>query len=157
MTDVITNAIINDVLNMYRDTIRNVRNPNRNSFMLSRYYNNPPVGGYQVNEEHEYILPDDDDVSSTVLLEIVTRFGSQENESFMKNHRRSQIKSIGKYKKIPKDSELCETACPICIDNFKENECYRTLSCNHVFHKRCIDHWFRKDHSDCPMCRTIII
>jgi hypothetical protein len=151
----IEQEIINDVLNIYRDAIRNVRNPSRNfNLHLSRYYNNPPVGGYEVNEEHEYILPDNDDITASVLLEIVTRFGTRETDSVI---RRSKIKGLGKYHKIPKESPLTAETCPICIDNFKEHECYRTLSCSHSFHKRCIDRWFRKDHSDCPMCRTKII
>ena len=146
LTRIITRTLINDILNVYRD-----------SALSTRYYNEPPQGGYNVNEEYEYILPDNDDVSSAVLLEIVTRFGSPETESFMKSVRRDQIKNIGKYKKIKKDDDLCTTACPICIEEFKENEFCRTLTCSHSFHKRCIDHWFRKDHSDCPMCRAKIL
>ena len=146
---IITRSLINDILNVYRDRSINV--------LSTRYYNEPPQGGYNVNEEHEYILPDNDDVSSVVLLEIVTRFGSPETDSFMKSVRRDQIKNIGKYKKVKKDDDMCTIVCPICIEEFKENEFYRKLECSHCFHKRCIDKWFRKDHSDCPMCRTKII
>jgi len=154
LANIVQQTFINDILNVYRQSTRNVRNPNRNfQIISSRYYNDPPRGGYSINEEHEYILPDDDDITSTVLLEIVTRFGSPETESFFKNFRRKQIKEIGKYKKVTAGSELLETTCPICIEEFKENEYYRTLECTHHFHKRCIDKWFRKDHSDCPMCR----
>ena len=154
INNIIQETLVNDMLNIYRESIRSVRNPNRNFQLISsRYYNNPPVGGYQISEEHDYILPDDDDISSSVLLEIITRFGSPENESFFKNCRRTQIKEIGKYKKINAESSLLQTTCPICIEEFKENEYSRTLNCSHSFHKRCIDHWFRKDHSDCPMCR----
>ena len=145
----LTRTLLNDIF---------LRNPiNRRTHVISsRYYNDPPNGGYQINEEHEYILPDNDDISSTLLLEIVTRFGSPETESFMKSVRRDQIKGIGKYKKI-KENEMCQLECPICLENFKINEFYRKLDCSHCFHKRCIDRWFRKDHSDCPMCRAKII
>jgi len=156
--NLIQETFINDILNLYRESVRNVRNPNRNFHIISsRYYNDPPRGGYQVNEEHDYILPDDDDISSTVLLEVITRFGSPETDSFLKNCRRKQIKNIGKYKKVTASSELLQTSCPICLDDFKENEFYRALDCKHCFHKRCIDRWFRKDHSDCPMCRTKVL
>jgi hypothetical protein len=157
MNNVLSEMIVSDVLNMYRDSIRSVRNPNRHfHFLSSRYYNDPPSGGYQINEEHEYILPDNDDITSTVLLEVVTRFGSPETDLLLKNARRTQIKNIGKYKKV-KEESLKETVCPICIENFKENEFYRKLDCSHCFHKRCIDRWFKKDHSDCPMCRKKIL
>jgi len=156
LRDILTETIVGDVLNMYHGVTRLRRNPNRHfQFLSSRYYNDPPAGGYQINEEHEYIFPDRDDISSTVLLEVVTRFGTPpENE---KNQRRDQIKNIGKYKKVKKDDPLKDTDCPICIDCFKDNEFYRKLDCGHCFHKRCIDHWFRKDHSECPMCRKKII
>ena len=104
--------------------------------------------------EEEYILEDTDDLSSTILLDIVTRFGSPGNDSFMKLYKKSQIKTIGKYKKVKND---CELECPICLEQLKTNEYYRELSCKHVFHKKCIDRWFKKDHSDCPMCRTKIL
>jgi len=117
----------------------------RNNRLTRRYTRH-----YLINEE-EY-----DDLSATLLLEIVTSFGSPGNDSFMKLYKKTQIKNLGKYKKV-KDPELCQSCCPICIDNFKENEYFRELSCKHVFHKKCIDRWFKKDHSDCPMCRTKII
>ena len=158
IVNVIQQVFINDMLNMYRENVRAVRNPNRNfQIISSRYYNDPPRGGYLVDEEHDYILPDDDDVTSTVLLELVTRFGSPETDSFFKSERRTQIKEIGKYKKVTNNSDLLNVTCPICIEEFKENEYYRTLECKHCFHKRCIDRWFRKDHSDCPMCRRKIM
>ena len=104
--------------------------------------------------EEEYVLEDTDDLSSTILLDIVTRFGSPGNDSFMKLYKKSQIKTIGKYKKVKCDSE---SDCPICLEQLKTNEYYRELSCKHVFHKKCIDRWFKKDHSDCPMCRAKIL
>jgi hypothetical protein len=154
LSDNVSQLFIDNILNIYHENIRNIRNPNRNFQILSsRYYNDPPQGGYRVNEEHEYILPDDDDISSSILLETIMRFGSPETECFLKNCKKNQLKNI-KYKKITSSSELLQTSCSICIDEFKENEYYRTLGCNHTFHKRCIDRWFRKDHSDCPLCRT---
>ena len=146
---VIQDALRTNILNIYRDTMRNVRS--------RRYFNNPPIGGYIIDEEFEYILPDRDDLSSTLLLDIVTRFGSPGNDTLhehMKKQRRNQIKNIGKYKKIV--SDLCSD-CPICLDTLKVGEYSRTLDCNHTFHKKCIDRWFKKDHSDCPMCRKVII
>jgi hypothetical protein len=157
-TNAIHQALLNDMLNIYRNNTRTRQNPNRNfNFISSRYYNDPPQGGHQINEDHDYILPDDDDITATVLLEVVTRFGSPETDSFMKKSRQMEIKNIGKYKKVLKESELLELTCPICIENFKENEYFRKLECSHIYHKKCIDHWFRKDHSDCPMCRKKII
>jgi len=121
----------------------------------SRYYNDPPRGGYQVNEEHEYIFPEDiDDLASLVFLDVTTRFGSPvTNEIEIKNQRKLKIKQI-KYHKVKNESE---TECPICLENLKTNEYQRTLDCKHCFHKKCIDRWFKKDNDCCPMCRATII
>jgi hypothetical protein len=157
----IFSSITNNILNIYHGAIRDTLNPNRLSGVTralvdSRYYNNPPLGGYAVDEEHEYIFPDDDDLSSMVFLDIVTRFGSPADGAFdIKEHRRNKIKKIGKYKKVKEiDSEVI---CPICLDSLQLGEYKRILECNHCFHKKCIDKWFKKDHSECPMCRKVIL
>ena len=150
-------SIINNILNIYSGTgssrPRTIRNPNRISpeihtgigrtsvAISSRYYNNPPQGGYLVDEEHEYIFPDADDLASLVFLDVATRFGSPGSE--MKDYRMNDV--------------LLNNQCPICIENFCCGEYQRTLNCSHSFHKKCIDKWFKKDKNDCPMCRAKII
>jgi len=133
-----------------------------------RYYNNPPIGGYILNEENDYIIrgiQDRDDLSSIIFLDVATRFGSPGSESSnalsnnYKKYRRTKIKNLGTYKKI-KESDpilLLLKQCPICIDDFCCGEYQRTLDCGHCFHKKCIDRWFKKDKNDCPMCRAKII
>ncbi len=112
----------------------------------NRYYNIPPIGGYQVDEEYNYVFVDD--ISSMLFLELVTQIHN--NKETVKD----QLKKI-KYHRV-KDN-LLETSCSICIDNFQLGEYQRTLCCSHVFHKKCIDRWFKKNKTDCPMCRTKII
>ena len=173
-------SIVNNILNMYSGNTRTVRNPNRISLEIignvnenntvpnqiqyqntrtlsSRYYNNPPQGGYILDEEHDYIFTDTDDLASLVFLDVATRFGSPENTEFMKDYRKNRIKKIGPYKKIKDGDLLLNNQCPICIDEFYCGEYQRTLNCNHSFHKKCIDKWFKKDKNDCPMCRTKIL
>ena len=41
--------------------------------------------------------------------------------------------------------------CSICLINFKKNTSVRTLVCNHVFHKHCIELWLLKNWR-CPNC-----
>jgi hypothetical protein len=138
LTTAIHDAIISNI-----NIVDNYRNSYRNNYR-----------NYVVSQEIEYYIPDRDDLSSTLLLDIVTRFGSPGNDSFIKNYRKNQINNIGKYKKV---KEPLESECPICLDTFKPNEYYRKLNCNHCFHKRCIDRWFKSDHSECPMCRKKIL
>lgn len=44
--------------------------------------------------------------------------------------------------------------CPICLDDDHENVI--KLSCNHFFHKHCIDRWV-SNNSSCPVCRLKLI
>jgi hypothetical protein len=165
MDDIIHRAIVDNLLNRYRNARRTTLNHNAistlnaSSFISSRYYTDPPPGGYAIDEEHNYILPNDDS-SIQVVVDVIMSFGSPgttppKTDSLLQ--RREQIKSIGKYKKIKDTSVLQEKSCPICIDEFVCGEYNRTLDCGHVFHKKCIDRWFKKNHSDCPMCRKVIL
>jgi hypothetical protein len=152
LNNAIRASMVNNLLNIMRE-----RTP---TFLSSRYYNNPPIGGYLLNEENEYILPDRDDMASMVFLDMINRFGSPGTDNGFaeryKNYRNKKIKNLGKYKKI-KETDNFDGPCPICMDDFCKGEYHRTLDCTHVFHKKCIDKWFKKDKNDCPMCRKVII
>ena len=49
-------------------------------------------------------------------------------------------------------SKLKDVECAICNDEFKEDELYKTLECNHNYHLDCILLWFNKERT-CPLCR----
>jgi hypothetical protein len=154
MESLVRDSIRDNILNIYRGIVRDQANPNRsgirNNYIHSVYYND-------LSSEHNYIIPsDDDDFTSTILIDIVTNFGSPGNDSFLKTLRKNKIKDIS-YRKIKKNDPLLEETCSICLDDFKYREFHKELSCKHNFHKKCIDRWFNKDHSDCPMCRSKVI
>ncbi|XP_078268046.1 E3 ubiquitin-protein ligase RNF128 isoform X1 [Rhinoraja longicauda] len=46
--------------------------------------------------------------------------------------------------------------CAVCIDAYKPNDVVRILTCNHLFHKSCIDPWLL-EHRTCPMCKCDIL
>lgn len=46
--------------------------------------------------------------------------------------------------------------CAICLDDFKYgDECRMFVSCNHGFHRACIDEWLARN-GHCPLCRGSI-
>ncbi|XP_074963173.1 E3 ubiquitin-protein ligase RNF128 isoform X2 [Phalacrocorax aristotelis] len=47
-------------------------------------------------------------------------------------------------------------SCVVCIEPYKPNEVVRVLTCNHLFHKNCIDPWLL-EHRTCPMCKCNIL
>lgn len=44
--------------------------------------------------------------------------------------------------------------CAICLGTMETTN-FKTLSCNHCFHKECIDTWL-KNNSTCPYCRAVV-
>ncbi|KFV91579.1 E3 ubiquitin-protein ligase RNF128, partial [Eurypyga helias] len=49
-----------------------------------------------------------------------------------------------------------EDTCVVCMELYKPNEVVRVLTCNHLFHKNCIDPWLL-EHRTCPMCKCDIL
>ncbi|NXL34476.1 RN128 ligase, partial [Glaucidium brasilianum] len=47
-------------------------------------------------------------------------------------------------------------SCAVCIEQYKPNDVVRILTCNHLFHKNCIDPWLL-EHRTCPMCKCDIL
>lgn len=63
---------------------------------------------------------------------------------------------IGSYERFsPKRHNISEP-CSICRCEYKNNEGIRILDCNHNFHKKCVDRWFKKENVTCPLCRKNI-
>jgi len=46
--------------------------------------------------------------------------------------------------------------CAICLDELEEGDAVRKLTCDHLFHKECIDPWLL-DHHNCPLCKDDIM
>ena len=60
--------------------------------------------------------------------------------------------SISSY--TPKKNEinnLCCTICLISLENYVDDPISK-LKCNHIFHKKCIEEWY-KNNRNCPICR----
>ncbi len=60
---------------------------------------------------------------------------------------------VSAYKQIKTDDILIGQICGICQEEYKLRQYKRELECKHVFHKKCIDKWF-KNSITCPVCRA---
>lgn len=47
-------------------------------------------------------------------------------------------------------------ACAVCIELYKPGDVLTILTCNHFFHKSCIEPWLL-EHRTCPMCKCDIL
>ena len=100
------------------------------------------------NEEEE-----DNDIiqqQQNLVFEIVNNINLAINlsvENILNNLINISFKSQGNNKENDK--------CPICFDNFKENEQVKMTFCFHVFHIVCIKKWIetKLECPDCPICR----
>jgi len=46
--------------------------------------------------------------------------------------------------------------CPICLKDIEKGNLIRQNSCSHIYHKHCLDDWFKIKHI-CPNCNLDII
>ena len=51
--------------------------------------------------------------------------------------------------------DINEGKCIICFDGLEEKEICKIVTCDHVFHKECINKWLNVKQN-CPCCRTSI-
>lgn len=67
---------------------------------------------------------------------------------------KSKLNYLGPYTRItPHDPIVIkQEKCIICIEEYQSGLYKRNLSCNHVFHKKCIDKWLQQTNK-CPICR----
>ena len=55
---------------------------------------------------------------------------------------------------IPDLNESEEYKCTVCLEEMKDEEEIILLDCNHFFHKKCIETWFKNCSNKCPICRV---
>ena len=98
-------------------------------------------------KKSDLIISVDIDSNDTTIMN-VNLFKKLKKTEFVK----TQLPKYKRVKEIDTDNNCC-----ICLDQYNTNTYKRTLDCNHHFHKKCIDKWFRSctdDDISCPMCRT---
>ena len=50
-----------------------------------------------------------------------------------------------------------EKTCSICLEDYSKEDKIVQLDCSHIFHRKCVETWFKsKTIKNCPLCRIII-
>ena len=110
------------------------------------------------NSNNEYIVNDNDNIEYHIYYDVMddeeTRNNEEEYDYF------SSCKEINnklcKPIRIKENDNLIinKECCNICCEDYIIGQYKRTLpSCNHIFHKKCVDKWL-KTKSNCPVCRN---
>lgn len=76
------------------------------------------------------------------------------NENVKPKNRQNKLSNLD-IEPFYKCKNKNEDACSICLNKIETNEYIRKLKCNHLFHKKCVDKWLKKNQN-CPMCRKTI-
>jgi hypothetical protein len=96
----------------------------------------------------------EDTVQFDIEFEIITSPETVLN--YFKNCKEINEK-VTKSEKIKKNDVLLTENCLICIENYTQGQFKRCLpKCKHIFHKKCIDKWLKKNAS-CPVCRDVLL
>ncbi|XP_014851935.1 PREDICTED: E3 ubiquitin-protein ligase RNF128 [Poecilia mexicana] len=85
----------------------------------------------------------------------------------MSRHRRTEKRLKSEAKKairrlevitLKRGDELTtsDAMCAVCIESYKAGEVVTVLTCDHVFHKACIEPWLLERRT-CPMCKCDIL
>jgi hypothetical protein len=101
-----------------------------------------------------------DDLFETIFQRLRASQTAGESSDARRITRSMIRQQLGSFQRVTSSThELIqnEHECSICQCAYQVNQGYRTLSCNHIFHKSCIDQWLVSGKTTCPMCRTEVI
>lgn len=115
-------------------------------------------------KNNSYITQDDYNINNDniqISIEFIEENNDEDDEDDEETSEKncyktcSEInKTLCKPIKIKKNDLVLSENCMICMDDYKINQFKRILpTCNHYFHKKCIDKWFKKTIT-CPICRV---
>ena len=88
-------------------------------------------------------------------LEELQNIHQQRENTVSPFNENTNIKSLFNKKHIiyEKYNNSSQDTCSICLDEFKEGVRIGKTSCNHIYHKKCINNWIDLKNSECPLCR----
>ena len=75
----------------------------------------------------------------------------QNTENLLEQSNRTVSFKLNDPMTLPQD----KLQCVICMTEFQKGDELESLPCIHLFHKECINQWF-KESNKCPLCKTFI-
>lgn len=111
------------------------------------------------NNDNEVINSSDDLVNCPVCGKSLTLYGSNQNniethlkECLENENVENKVKLGNKYELQKLDKDLGKE-CPICFEDFLKGQVIVRIDCLCIFHKKCIDEWYKYSKVDgiCPI------
>ena len=143
----------NTIYNYFDDIILN-NNNELELYEQSSINNNTLLFDYNFSFDNNFDFEFELDFDLENNLEFDSENIFNENINLKKFNNNNEINNLlGNGIKIKNDDNHIYKECIICFEKLKLNNIKRILpSCNHYFHKECIDNWLIKN-SSCPICR----
>ena len=155
-SDITTNSIIdkNEVyLSMSFNNINDIINNDSFLDIVDEIFKN----------NNEYILNNNGNIEYHIYYDIIDDDSDSDEENSYNDEEYDYFinckeinNKICKPVRIKENDDLIinKECCNICCEDYIVGQYKRTLpSCNHVFHKKCVDKWL-KTKSNCPICRN---
>ena len=112
---------------------------------------------------NEYILNNNGNIEYHIYYDIIDDDSDSDEENSYNDEEYDYFinckeinNKICKPVRIKENDDLIinKECCNICCEDYIVGQYKRTLpSCNHIFHKKCVDKWL-KTKSNCPICRS---
>lgn len=100
-------------------------------------------------------------INNSIFNTFITAVGDDTHFSIILRKKVPKLSNLlmhlEKYSKIKNDDQILGSKCSICFEEYKIGEYKRCLkNCQHIYHKKCIDKWFKKNwqNMSCPLCRV---
>lgn len=83
---------------------------------------------------------------------------SKRNEKRLKSEAKKAIKrlQVRTLKRGDEETSSDSSMCAVCIESYKVGDVVTVLTCDHIFHKTCIEPWLLERRT-CPMCKCDIL
>lgn len=90
---------------------------------------------------------------SQMLMNPNREFGPMEDIKLILTKEELDKIPVNIYKDISFELKEKNDYCPVCREEYHDNDNVRTLCCGHVFHSECVDNWLTNHSHKCPCCR----
>ncbi|KAM9432024.1 E3 ubiquitin-protein ligase RNF128a isoform 1-T1 [Clarias gariepinus] len=105
-------------------------------------------------------------ITTATICYFIFYFAQRLNSIRRRSHKQKQMKAKAKkaigqlkirtLKQGDKETGPDADSCAVCIEAYKPGDVLTVLTCNHFFHKACVEPWLM-EHRTCPMCKCDIL